>query len=49
MKIIISLLAALVGLGFCGLVAVICEDNERKSADYDNDEDGGFMDDWRWP
>lgn len=49
MKIIISLLAAMVGLGFCGLVAVICEDEERKSVPYDYDEDGGFMDDWRLP
>ena len=40
MKIIISLLAAMVGLGFCGLVAVICEDEEKRAVLYDYDEDG---------
>lgn len=49
MKIIISLLAAMVGLGFVGIVAVICEDEERKAVPYDYDEDGGYLDDWRLP
>lgn len=49
MKIIISLLAAMVGLGFCGLVAVLCEDEERRETEFDSDSDGGFIDDWRLP
>lgn len=49
MKIIISLLAAMVGLGFVGIVAAICEADAFEAKNYDSDEDGGFLDDWRWP
>lgn len=49
MRIISTLLSILSGLFIAGLIAVICEDEERRKTDYDSDEDGGFMDDWRWP
>lgn len=47
MKIILSLVVAIVGVLTGGLIAVLCETEERKTVEYDNDNDGGFFDDWR--
>ena len=49
MKLLVSLGAVAIGLLFGCVVAAICENEDREAADFDVDEDGGFIDDWRLP